>query len=154
MRFALPSHWRQATGVDVQAAAPRGASITIGEFLRARSTPATIVGTIVGLVGTAEGSRVTVEDGTGRLVVWCAAAADPYFVVRIRNVVEIDLLSPPGSGAGASEAEIARLQAEIQGAVIRGDMAAAQAAALPFAGFVAPGSSDAVALAVRPGGSR
>jgi hypothetical protein len=152
--LSWPAAWQQAAGVDVQAAAPRGASTTIDEYHRARSTPATIVGTIVGLAGTAEGSRVTVEDGTGRLVVWCAAATDPYFVVRIRNVVEIDLLSPPGSGAGGSEAAIARLQAEIQGAVIRGDMAAAQAAALPLADFIAPGSSDAVALAVRPGGYR
>jgi hypothetical protein len=148
--LSWPETWQQASGVDVRAAAPRGASTTISDFLGASSAGATVVGTIVGLVGSADGSRVTLDDGSGRLVVWCPATADPYFVVRIQNLVEIDVIRSAGSAAGASEAILDRLHATIQDAVIRGDMAAAQAAALPLGRFLKPESAAAVAVAVRP----
>ena len=149
--LSWPESWQRAFGVDVAAAAPRGATTTIRDFLEASSMHATVVGTIVGLAGSAEGSRATVDDGSGHLVVWCPATADPYFVVRIRNLVEIDILRRPGSGAGNSETDIDRLHAAIQDAVVRGDMAAAQAGALPLVEFLGPGSTDAIALAVRSG---
>ena len=152
--LSWPEAWRQASGVDVRAAAPRGASTTIRDFLGASATPATIVGTIVGLIGSAKGSRVTLDDGSGRLVVWCPATADPYFVVRIRNLVEIDVVGSAGNAAGGSEENLDRLRSRIQDAVVRGNMAAAMAAALPLGRFLKPGSADAVALAVRPGASR
>ena len=150
--LSWPEAWQLASGVDVRAAAPRGASTTISDFLRTSSPAATIVGTIVGLVGSAEGSRVTLDDGSGRLVVWCPATADPYFVVRIRNLIEIDVIRSAGSPAGASESKLDRLRARIQDAAMRGDMAAAQTAALPLGRFLNAGSADAVALAVRPAG--
>jgi hypothetical protein len=150
--LSWPDPWKQAAGVDVGAAAARGASTTIRALIEARSAPATIAGTIVALMGGGEGSRITVDDGTGRLVVWCPAQADPYYVVRIGNVVEIDLLARPGTAGTLDEAELARLQAEIQDAALRGDLAAAQAAAMPLVGFAAPDSADVIASAVRPGG--
>jgi len=146
-----PKAWQSAAGVDVGAAAARGASTMIRDFLATPVTPATIAGTIVGLVGGSDGSRVTVDDGSGRLIVWCPAEADPYFAIRIRNVVEIDLVGPAGNAGTRSEADLDRLQAAIQEAVLRGDLAAAQRAAMPLAGFTEPGSADAVAGAVRPG---
>jgi hypothetical protein len=146
-----PKAWQAAVGVDIGAAAARGATTTIRDFLAASATPATIAGTIVGLVGSSDGSRVTVDDGSGRLIVWCPAEADPYFVVRIRNVVEIDLVGPVGNAGTRSEADLDRLQAAIQEAGLRGDLAAAQRAAMPLVGFTEPGSADAVAGAVRPG---
>lgn len=148
--LSWPETWQVASGVDVRAAARRGASTTINDFLGASSAAATVVGTIVGLVGSSEGSRVTLDDGSGRLVVWCPATADPYFVVRIRNLVEIDVIRSAGKAAGASEAILDQLHATIQDAVIRGDMAAAQAAALPLGRFLEPESAAAVAVAVRP----
>jgi hypothetical protein len=81
-----------------------------------------------------------------------APTADPYFVVRIRNLVEIDVMRSAGNAAGGSESRLDRLRARIQDAVMRGDMAAAQAAALPLGRFLNPGSADVVALAVRPAG--
>ena len=145
--LSWPESWQRASGVDVAAAAPRGATTTIRDFLEASATHATIVGP----AGSGEGSRATVDDGSGHLVVWCPATADPYFVVRMRNEVEIDLLRRPGSAAGSSETDIDRLHVTIQGAVLRGDMAAAQASAVPLVEFLGPGSTDAIALAVRSG---
>ena len=70
--------------------------------------------------------------------------------MRIRDSIEIDVLRSPGGAAGA-DADIDRLQAMIQEAVVRGDMAAAQVAALQLAGFDSE-SVDAIAEAIRPSG--
>jgi len=145
-----PEAWQLACGIDVQAAVPRGSTATIAVFLTS-SASATIAGTIVGLLGSAEGSRITLDDGTGHLNVWCPTGADPFGVVRNGAGVEIDVLRSPGSAAG-SEAELDRLQAMIQSSVVRGDMAAAQAAAIRLAGFAGPESVDASAVAIRPRG--
>ena len=99
---------------------PRGSTATIAEFLTTSSASATIAGTIAGLVGGAEGSRATLDDGTGHLAVWCPRGADPFFAVRIRESVEIDVVRSPGT-AGGSEADLDRQHAMIQNAVVRGD---------------------------------
>jgi hypothetical protein len=151
--LSWPATWQLASGVDVLSAVPRGASTTISDLREASSTSGTVVGTIVGLVGSSDGSRMTLDDGSGRLVVWCPPAADPYFVVRMRNVVEVDVFTLPGNGAGTSGAEVDRLHAAIQDAVVGGDITAAQAAAVSLGEFAAPGFADAFAVAVRPGGS-
>jgi hypothetical protein len=143
-----PEAWQHACGVDVQAAAPRGPTASIAEFLATSSPSATIAGAIVGLIGGAEGSRITLDDGTAHLAIWCPPGADPYFVVRNHASVEIDVLQSPRIAA-ATDADIDRLQAMIQDAVVRGDMAAAQVAALQLAGFDAE-SVDAIAASVRP----
>jgi hypothetical protein len=147
-----PEAWQRACGIDVQAALPRGRTATVAEFLASSSTSATITGTIAGLVGGAEGSRVTIDDGTGRLAVWCPRKADPFFVVRNRESVETDVVRSPGT-AGGSEADLDRQHAMIQNAVVQGDMVAAQVAALRLAGFAGPESVDAIAVAVRPSGA-
>jgi hypothetical protein len=143
-----PDAWQRACGLDVRAAAPRGITATIAEFLATSPASATIGGRIVGLIGGAEGSRITLDDGTGSLAVWCPSGADPFFLVRIRDSIEIDVLRSPGGAAGA-DADIDRLQAMIQEAVVRGDVAAAQVAALQLAGFDSE-SVDAIAATVRP----
>jgi hypothetical protein len=148
--LSWPESWQRASGIDVRAAAPRGASTSIRDFLGASSTHATIVGTIVRVTAGAEGCRMVVDDGTGQLVVWCVAAADPYFVVCINDPVEIDLLRVPANPMNSEEADIDRLNAAIRDALRRGDVAVAKAA-FPFAGLVSPGLNDGVALAVRPG---
>jgi hypothetical protein len=145
-----PEAWQRACGIDVQAAAPRGTTATIAEFLSSSPASATIAGRIVGLIGGSDGSRIKLDDGTGSLAVWCPPGADPFFLVRIRDSIEIDVLRSPGGAAGA-DADIDRLQATIQEAVVRGDMAAAQVAAMQLAGFDAE-SVDAIAAAIRPSG--
>jgi hypothetical protein len=152
--LSWPDAWKVAAGVDVGAAAPRGSSTTIRDLLASRSTPATIAGTIVSLMGGGEGSRVTVDDGTAQIVVWCPTGVDPYYVVRLGNLVEVDITTTPGTAGLLGETEIDRLQAEIQNAALRGDMAAAQATAMPLVRFVSADSADVVAAAVRPGLSR
>jgi hypothetical protein len=144
-----PEAWQRACGIDVRAAVPRGRTATVAEFLASSSTSATIAGTIAGLVGTAEGSRATIDDGTGHLAVWCPREADPFFAVRNRESVEIDIVRSPGT-AGGSEADLDRQHATIQNAIVHGDMVAAQVAALRIAGFAGPESVDAIAVAVRP----
>ena len=146
-----PDPWQRASGVDVQAAAPRGITATIAAYLATSPVSATLAGTIVGLTGSAEGSRITLDDGTGSLAVWCPSEADPFNLVRIRDNIELDVLrSPGGTPDGGRDSE--RLQATIQMAVARGDMAAAQAAVIQLAGFVGPEVVDAIATAIRPHG--
>jgi hypothetical protein len=147
-----PEAWQRACGIDVQAAVPRGRTATVAEFLASSSTSATIAGTIAGLIGGTEGSRATIDDGTGYLAVWCPRGADPFFAVRIRESVEIDVFRSPGT-AGGSEADLDRQHAMIQNAVVHGDMVAAQAAAIRLAGFARPESVDAIAVAIRPRGN-
>ena len=147
--LSWPEAWQRACGIDVLAAVARGSTATIAEFLATSATSATIAGTIAGLVGSTEGSRATIDDGTGHLAVWCPRGADPFFAVRIRESVEMDVLRSPGT-AGGSEADLDRLQAMIQSSAIRGDMAAAQVAAIRLAGFAGPESVDAIAVAIRP----
>jgi hypothetical protein len=145
-----PAAWQRACGIEIHAARPRGITATIAEFLATSAASATIAGRIVGLIGGSDGSRITLDDGTGSLAVWCPPGADPFYVVRIRDSIEIDILRSPGGAAGA-DADIDRLQAMIQEAVVRGDMAAAQVAALQLAGFQSE-SVDAIAEAIRPSG--
>jgi hypothetical protein len=145
-----PEDWQRACGIDVQAAAPRGSTATIAEFLATSPASATIAGRIAGLTGSAEGSRINLVDSTGSLAVWCPSEADPFNVVRNRNSIEIDVLRSSGSRADG-ERDVERLQATIQSEVFRGDTVAAQAAVLQLAGFAGPEVVDAIAVAIRPG---
>lgn len=89
-----PSRWLEIQGIDAADAHPRGATATIAG-LRTQGAgwteTATIDGIITGLVGTAEGSRVLFDDGTGQLVVFIPRGADTFQYARNGTRVELDL---------------------------------------------------------------
>jgi hypothetical protein len=101
--LSWPRVWQEASGIDPAAAEPRGKTTTIRALRDGRGT---IIGRIAGLSGTAAGSRAVVDDGTGELVVWCPAAADPFGAIVSGQHVELDVVGPaisppPGICAGA-----------------------------------------------------
>ena len=86
--------WLEIDGLDPRTAIPRGATTTIAE-LRALgpgwTETATIDGTITGLVGTVEGTRALLDDGTGTLVVFIRATVDTFRLGTNGSRVELDL---------------------------------------------------------------
>jgi hypothetical protein len=102
-----PARWQTLSGLDIRDAEPQGATETIRGLKDSapNSTrgPATIVGQIVALMGTADGSRITVDDGTAQVEVWVPVAADRFRVVRHRDTVELDVVlqRPDAAGIGA-----------------------------------------------------
>lgn len=97
MRFATPAdwplHWQRATGIRPGDRQPRGRTLTIGEILAAplgTRLRGTIVGRVVGLVGSAGGALASVDDRSGRLDVWCPAAACTWGP-RLEGIFEFDV---------------------------------------------------------------
>jgi hypothetical protein len=154
--LAWPARWRLASGIDAAAAQPRGATTTIRQLLDDRpGEVATIVGRIVGLAGSVESSRLTLDDGSGELVIWCDRRVDPFRRAGMRRDVEVDLvlLRTAGTGRGKSQ-ELDAWQVRVQRAALSGDMSGAQQMAMEVLSLLNPETCDAVALAVRPSSDR
>jgi hypothetical protein len=147
--LSWPPVWQEASGVDPAQAQPHGSTTTVRALRVGRASSGTIVGRIAGLSGTGAGSRAVVDDGTGELVVWCPAPADPFKVVVAGQHVEVDVLLTPG-GEKRSSREFDVLAAEIGTSAMAGDLAAAQTYARELASFVEPAATDALATAARP----
>lgn len=97
MRFASPAEWplqwQRASGIRPSDRRPRGRTLTIGEILAAplgTRLRGTIVGRVVGLVGRSTGTLAIVDDRSGRLDVWCPAAAC-IWGPRLEGVFEFDV---------------------------------------------------------------
>ncbi len=116
-----PMHWLRADGVTDESRALRGASTSIAALGDAESRGGTIHALVTGLVGSADGSSITVDDGTGTLDVWCPPALSPYGP-RIRTRYEIDVVlrratsTPRGSGVSPSDIQERALDADLEGA--------------------------------------
>jgi hypothetical protein len=103
----------------------------------------------VGLSGTAAGLRAVVDDGTGELVVWCPAAANPFGAIVSGQHVELDVVLTSGDEKRSSR-EFDALASGISTSAIAGDLTAAQAYAQELGSFLEPAAADALATAARP----
>jgi hypothetical protein len=150
--LAWPDRWLRAAGLDPEQARPRGPTHDIGTLLSARpEEAATVVGRIVGLAGSTEASRITLEDATGRMAVWVPRATDPFWFAVMRAEVELDLLLLPSVGSGGAwDVEMAARQWGVQRAALGHDIPAAQRLGLEVMQMLDPTTCDAVALAARP----
>src|SRR5438093_424681 len=90
-----------------------------------------------------------VDDGTGELVVWCPAPADPFKAVVVGEHIELDVQLTSGDEKRSSR-EFDVLAADIGISAMAGDLAGAQAYALELASFLEPAATDALATAARP----
>jgi hypothetical protein len=147
--LSWPQVWLEASGVDPAGAEPRGSTTTVRALRVGQAQSGTIVGRIAGLAGTAAGSRVVVDDGTGELVVWCPAASDPFTAVVSGQDVELDVVLTSGDERPSSR-EFDALAAGISASATADDLAAAQAYALELGSFLDPAATDALATAARP----
>lgn len=144
-----PEHWVRASGLD-DVRELRGATTTIAQLLAAvaegRDTRGTIHAHVVGLSGTAAGSRATIDDGTGRIDVWCPAAVCGYGPIMNREF-EFDLAARPGTAPPTIDTTTEHR--ETQQRALSGDLVGAQHAARELlARLHAP--TMATADAVRP----
>lgn len=152
--LAWPRRWQIAEGLDLERARPLGATTTIAGLLgdRVVEQPATIVGSIRGLAGGLESSRVELHDSTGEIAVWIERTTDPFRVAVNHAEVEMDVVLLPSAGRGeAASARIEEWQARLQDLALGGHLVGAQGAAGRIAALIEPGSADALAIAVRPG---
>jgi hypothetical protein len=147
--LSWPRVWQEASGIDPAAAEPRGKTTTIRALRDEQAGRGTIIGRIAGLSGTAAGSRAVVDDGTGELVVWCPAAADPFAAIVSGQHVELDVVLTSGDEKRTSR-EFDALATGISTSAMAGDLAAAQAYALELGSFLDPAAADALATAARP----
>jgi len=87
-----PSHWQQANGIDPAWAKPLGANASVQDLFGLGSGDSRRIHVrVVGLTVSGAGSRADVADDSGEAVVWVPSAADPFFVVRMGDKVELDV---------------------------------------------------------------
>ena len=72
------AHWLESAGIDLRDREPLGATHTIAATLAEGPAHARIAGEVVRLGGSAAGSLVAVDDGTGTIAVWCPAGTSPW----------------------------------------------------------------------------
>lgn len=148
--LAWPERWRRLSGVINEDRAPRGATHTIAELMRAAERAAeqepgvglvraTIAGAVVALGGSRTGWEATVDDGTGQLRVWCPARVTT-FGPRIRDHFEFDVVL----SWDAQAQRAARHREAMKTSPIEDDRIAAR-----FIGLWGPLSDAATAEAIR-----
>ena len=93
-----PTHWLEASSVDLRDRVPLGATHTIDQLVEAASrAPASgrIAGTVTRLVGIGRDTVVLVDDGTRQVNVWCPAGTSPWGPVNKRRFeFEVTLEGP------------------------------------------------------------
>jgi hypothetical protein len=144
-----PSHWLEASGIDLRSRTPLGATHTIATLMAAAAdgrVTGRIHGEVTRLVGVGDGARLLVEDGTAALDVWCPAGTSPWGPVhrtRFEFEVAVDgpVRAPPDLD---SPHEAATRHA------LAGDLASAQDAVLDLLGELDRHRPAAVATDVRP----
>jgi hypothetical protein len=82
--------WLAAEGLEPDDVRPQGPTASIGELLAQGGPrdPATIRGRITSVVVTTEASGVSVDDGTGEVLVYIPRDADPFGITRIGDTFE------------------------------------------------------------------
>lgn len=143
-----PEHWLRSSGLDAEVRTPRGRTTTVAELLRRAASGearGTIHGTVTRLAGSGAGCRISVDDGTGELDVWCPAAICAFGPV-IRRRFELDVVArhaaPPPDWSSD--------QRRVQDDALVGSLEAAQAAAMDLYATAFQTTAAAEATAVRP----
>jgi hypothetical protein len=145
-----PEHWLASNGLTSDMRSPRGATTTVAELLRGAAigteVSGTIHATVTSLAGSGAGSRISVDDGTGVLDVWCPAAVSTYGPV-IRRQFEFDVIVRPNPEPPPDwrpEQRDAQQYALVQ------DLGSAQSAAMGLYAKAFQTSAAAEATAIRP----
>jgi hypothetical protein len=144
-----PTHWLEASGVDLADRVPRGATHTIAELAEAAAAglvTGRVHGEIVRLVGSSDGSLVVVDDGTGQLDVWCPSGVSLWGPIHrerfeLEVTVESPVHAPPDLDTG---------HAEVQRHALAGRIEDAQAAAEKLFGRIRAHRASAFASDLRP----
>jgi hypothetical protein len=144
-----PARWLTSDGVTEQDLIPQGATSTVAALLAlaAAGKPAegTIRGTVTWLGGSAGDVRVTVDDGTGELDIWCPAKVC-RFGPTIRVNFEFDVVVRAATAPPDPRSE----HHEIQRLALSGDLdpVTLQDAAMAFhrKAFGAPAAAEATAI--------
>ena len=99
---AWPEHWLLSNELTVEARTPRGATTTVAALLRTaaggEAPSGTIRAAVARLVGSSEGRRIEVDDGTGVLDIWCPIGVCAYGPV-IGREFEFDVVLRPAPPA-------------------------------------------------------
>ncbi len=123
---AWPPHWRAANGYTDDAAKPRGASTTVASLLTeaaAGHDASGIVHARIGrLHGGGDGYQLVIDDGSGRVEIWCPARLSPYGPV-VGRWFEFDVVVFAGP---VERPDISGLQCEISERALDHDLAGAQ----------------------------
>ena len=142
-----PAHWLAAAGIDLHDREPLGRTHSIAEVVRAATSEpleARIVGTVVLLMGSSEGSLARIDDGTGTVDVWCPAGTSPWGP-KHRQAFELEVVvagpvpRPPDLDTG-----------EVSRHALAGRIEAAQEAWADVAARFEEYRPAAVATAIRP----
>ncbi|HEX5029814.1 MAG TPA: hypothetical protein VFV56_13455 [Gaiellaceae bacterium] len=92
-----PAHWLASAGIDPASRTPLGATYTVAELVAtagAGPVAGRIRGEIVQLGGGGAGYLIVIEDGTGRLDVWCPVRTSPWGPAH-RQRVELEVTVRP-----------------------------------------------------------
>ena len=145
-----PEHWLQADGLTPEMRTARGTDSSVADLLRRASTGTAATGTIrarvTKLAMSGAGCRISVDDGTGTLDLWCPTAVCIYGPV-IRREFEFDVV------VQADPAEAPDWTAEhrtVQDRAMSHDFEGAQAAAAELHAKAFQTSVAAQATAIRP----
>jgi hypothetical protein len=142
-----PARWLESDGVTERDLNAVGATSTVAQLKQSAAGGRTVEGTIQGrvkrLVGAGGDTRVTVDDGTGELDIWCPAKVcrfGPVVRQRFEFDVVVTAVTPPPD-TSVEHAEILRLAAS-------GDAEALQDAARAFhrKAFETPAAATATAI--------
>ncbi|WP_066586657.1 hypothetical protein [Cellulomonas timonensis] len=145
-----PAHWLAADGVTAHDRYPQGATTTVGTLLLEAGAGAEASGTIqarvVSLVGSGDGARITVDDGTGTLDVWCPAPVCRFGPV-IRRAFELDVRVRPYP---SEPPELDDAHARIVRDALEHDLGGAQEAVVETYRLAFETPAAAEATAIRP----
>jgi hypothetical protein len=145
-----PEHWLASNGLTGEMRIPRGATTTVAELLQGAAGGAmmsgTIQATVIRLAGSGAGSRVSVDDGTGVLDLWCPAAVSTYGP-GIRRAFEFEVVVQPHAPAAPDwRAD----QQEVQDRALGHELEGAQEAVMRLYAKAFETPSAAEATAIRP----
>ncbi len=144
-----PAHWLAASGIDLRCRKPLGATHSIAELAAAAELgPALgrVHASVISLVGSMEGARVVVDDGTATLDVWCPSGTSPWGPVhRRRFEFEITI-----DGPVRAPPDLDTPHAEATRHALAGDLGSAQGAMMELVGRLQRHRATAVATDIRP----
>lgn len=113
-----PTHWLprwlEFEGLNPRDSVPHGATSTVAALLAAPEAwteTAIVSGRVTSIIGTAFATSAVLDDGTGELVVYVPRAADPFRLLRVRSLLELDVSQFPVDGQIVAPFDAAAFQA-------------------------------------------